>query len=137
MQKKFLLLFCLVMGTQSLTAHDLNFDLAGTWKFVITKSDNKDCLGANELVFVPSPFTTPSGKALFMIQGSLCGQALWGASIEELGTQKHLVWYELEGQRFDVESNMILSSTSTDLSLGGDFEEYEVATMTKIAELEE
>jgi hypothetical protein len=136
MQKKFWLLFCLVVGAQSLAAHEINFDLSGTWNFVVTASDDEDCLGGNELLFVPSPFTTPGGNALYMVQGSLCASPIWGASLEEVGDEHHLVWYELEGQRFDLESNMILSSTSTDISLGGDFETYEVATMTKIAELE-
>ena len=99
---------------------------------VITKSENKNCLGSSELSFVSSPFITPGGQKLFMAKGLICGRAIWGASIEEAEGQQHIVWYHQEKQIFDAESNIILSSTAVQLSLGGDFEEYEVAKMAKI-----
>ena len=129
--KKLLLLFCISCAS-SIFAEKLNFDLAGTWKMVITKSENKDCLGSSELSFVSSPFITPGGQKLFMAKGLICGRAIWGASIEEAEGQQHIVWYDQEKQIFDAESNIIISSMPRKLSLGGDFEEYEVAKMTKI-----
>lgn len=132
--KKFLPLLCLIFCVQTIGAAITAPDLSGAWKLVITKSEFKECLGTNEIVFVQSPFTTKSGNTLYMVQGSICNRHYWGASIEEAEDKLHVVWYEIQNKTWDAESNMILSSTENSLSLGGDFEEYEVATMTKINE---
>lgn len=128
-----LIVLGLSFAALSVSAHE-SIDLSGTWKFDITKSENKECIGTHGLMFVPSMFKSQSGEILYLVDGSICNDKIWGASIETVSNQRHLVWYMLKGQEFDAESNMILRSSAAVLSLGGDFEEYEVATMTKIAE---
>ncbi|OPZ23025.1 MAG: hypothetical protein BWZ03_00663 [bacterium ADurb.BinA186] len=128
-------ILCLFFGAHLFA--EGNFDLSGKWKFVITQSEDKDCLGSNDIMFVPTMSKSQGGQTLYLVEGSICKDKIWGASLEKLGNEQHLVWYMLKGQRFDIESNVILDSSATILSLGGDFEDYEVAKMTKTDELEE
>ncbi len=137
MKNIYLMVFCFVVGAGSSFAAQSNFDLAGKWNLAVSNSEDKDCIGTNELTFVATPFKSEKGQTLYLVDGSLCNEKLWGASVEKFGDQQHVVWYMLKGQRFDGESNMILESSPTVITLGGDFETYEVAKMTKTAQLEE
>lgn len=123
------LLFAMVSNA---TSHD-TLELSGKWNLVVTVVENGDPY-ESQLTFVKSDFKSHSGAPLYFVDGSLGDLKVWAASVEVIGSQQHLAWWLLRGEEFDAESNMILSITPNELSLGGDFEEYEVAKLIKVTD---
>src|SRR5690606_35962888 len=100
----------------------LETDLSGEWGIWVSESGE----GSYTTVFnfIKTPFKTDSGQPLYMVEGSFAGEGqIWGASIELIRGKEYLVWYGNKG-RFDTEYNMILKDSPTEISLGGDSEEY-------------
>lgn len=108
------------------------FDLSGVWDMSVTVTED-DVPYKTQLTFIPTPFTTNYGGKLYMAHGDLDGWKLWGASIENLDGEEHIAWWGEKYDGFDAESNMILKASADELSLGGDFERYEVAKMFRVS----
>ena len=124
------------LGSMASFAQEIKMDLSGTWQYIISQSENKACIGTYDLMFVPTTFKSQTGEPLYLVDGEICHDKIWGASLETFGNEQHLVWYLLRSKEFDSESNMILQSSTASMSLGGDFEKYEVATMIKTGDIE-
>jgi hypothetical protein len=106
-------------------------DLSGTWRL----AENDDNGSSSIINFVKTPIHSHLGGTLYIVQGSV-GEwwYVWAASIEHIHGQNHLVWWAARGSYFDGESNIILASSETWLSLGSDVESYEVATLERIGD---
>lgn len=135
MKKEFLILVGFTLIASFAFAENTNIDLSGKW-LLTPSGENREqgnSIQPSELLFVATPFKTEAGDQLYLVEGSVGEMSIWGASVRNHEGKIYLVTYALRGERFDDEYSIILGSSETQITLGGDFEEYEVAKMTKIA----
>lgn len=129
---KKILSFALMMLCPALFASELELDLSGTWELTATITED-DVPYTSVLHFERTSTRTEFGGELYRVVGDLDGIKVLSASIELLNNEHHLVWWLERDEGVDLESNLILQSAPDYLSLGGDFEPYEVATMKRVA----
>jgi hypothetical protein len=124
--------FCaLILCATLVHAAPLELKLEGWWE--LTESGIINAIGDKaEILFVKTPFQTESGQPLYLVQGTLGDFQLWGASVEIYGGKNYIFWWQLRGERFDGEANLILNISEEELSLGGDYEQFEAARMRRI-----
>lgn len=108
-------------------------DLTGKWELAATVTED-NVPYTTVIIFEPTQITSEFGGILYNVVGDIDGVVVRSASIATLDGEQHIVWQLERETGLDYESNIILSSTPDLLSLGGDFEHYEVATMKRIVE---
>ena len=140
MIQKFMLSLLMTLFSSSVLADvDLNSDLSGLWSFTAShqgKQHRHDLVvSKSELKF--NTEHSEKDKFIYQVSGTIPGMNIVGLSIDERDGKKYLQWLRLEnhkskqGTRFGSTFNLIIKIEGDSLVLGTDYEDSEIARLTK------
>lgn len=126
-----LLISSFILSITSLSwADTADLDLAGKWSFNYTHPEDQE-RAPEYLELTATDIKSEGGQTVYMVNGYVNNERVWGAYIEYYEGSPYIAWIFYDDDGYDYEYTMVLSSSDGHLSLGGDFENYELATMTR------
>ena len=140
MIQKFMLSLLMTLFSSSLLADvDLNSDLSGIWSFTASHQGKQH---SYDIVVIKSELKlntdhSEKAKIFYQVSGTIPGMNIVGLSIDERDGKKYLQWLRLEkhkniqGTHLVSSFNLIMKKEGDSLVLGTDYEDYEIARLTK------